>query len=377
MIVIIFIFVIIILISVQSRIYFRSWFKNISLSLSFSESAAVEGDHLYLTEVITNRKLLPLPWLAVKFQMSRYLWFADRDNTQISDDFYRNDLFNLLPYRRITRRLPFQCGKRGFYTVKSADLISFDLLAINKFTKPASCRAALTVYPKPIDLDNVLHIHKQFLGQILTKRYIQPDPFEFKGIREYQPHDSLRLVNFKATAKTGGLMVNVHDYTVTQEIILFLNMQHYNAYPSEALFEQTIRLTASLAAYYISQSIPIQFVTNAYIDKAGTVRLESGSGHNHLTTLNELLAHVDVSREAVISGSALLYDEISRLPGYKQTGREPAYVIISTDNRAEFIKAHAELTEKGVDTLWLIPAQAFMEVKVPLTERVVRVDMEV
>ena len=34
------------------------------------------------------------------------------------------------------------------------------------------------------------------------------DPFEYRGIREYQPYDDMRSVNWKATAKTGDLKVN-------------------------------------------------------------------------------------------------------------------------------------------------------------------------
>jgi uncharacterized protein (DUF58 family) len=230
-----------------------------------------------------------------------------------------------------------------------------------------------------MELDNYLAEHKQFLGQILTKRFIQPDPFEFKGIREYQPHDSLRSVNFKATAKTGDLMVNVNDYTVTQEIVLILNLQYYIAYPSESLFEQTLRLASALAGYYIGNSIPLQLATNANLTHQtpqSAVRLESGSGYNHLNAFNELMAHIDLRQDTPIPGHALLEEEVRRYKGLRKSGREPAYILISTDHGAKFVQAYETLRLASADVLWLIPALPYMEVKTPFSERVIRVDVE-
>jgi uncharacterized protein (DUF58 family) len=356
---------------IQRSLYKSQWSKNIQLEISFSDSLAVEGDALQLTEVIANRKLLPLTWLTVKFQLSRNLHFSDMENAKVTDDFYRSDMFNMLPYRRITRKLPFVCGKRGFYTIKSADLVSGDLFNSLRLTVSAPCRAHLTVYPRLIDLDTVLHVHRQFLGQVLTKRFIQPDPFEFKGIREYQPYDSLRSINFKATAKTGDWMVNVNDYTVTQEIILLLNLGWYGPYPDEFLYEQTIRLAASLAVYYVESGIPLGFVMNG----SETIRVESGASKSHGDSIRELLAYVDLSANPSLRFTELLAGERSLYETRRQSGRQPAYILLSTDHSPEIVAGYNALVEQGADTLWIIPASPGMEIKAELSERVVRAEL--
>jgi uncharacterized protein (DUF58 family) len=361
------------LVLLQRYVYKTRWNRNIRLDLTFSDKLAVEGDTLTLTEVITNRKLLPLPWLAVKFQLSRNLRFADMENAKISDDFYRSDMFNLLPYRRITRKLPFVCGKRGFYTIKSADLVSGDLFNSVRLTMSAPCGVNLTVYPRLIDCDNILHAHRQFLGQILTKRFIQPDPFEFKGIREYQPYDSLRSINFKATAKTGVWMVNVNDYTVTQQVILLLNLGWYSPYPDEFLYEQTIRLAASLAVYYVENGIPLGFAMNAA--SSGIVRVESGASRSHADSIRELLAYVDVSVNPDVRFTELLAEERRLYDARRRTGSQPAYILLSTDHSPDIADGYAALAECGADTLWIVPASRGMEIKMELTDRVVRADL--
>lgn len=360
----------------QSLLYRKRWSKNTVLALSFSERYATEGDKLFLTEVISNRKFLPLPWLAVKFQVSRYLLFADGGNAKVSDDYYRNDFFNLMMFQRITRRLPFTCGKRGYYTVKSADLVSGDILAREKYTLSVPCRASLTVFPRVIDLDALLAVHRQFLGQILTKRFIQPDPFEFKGIREYQPTDSLRAVNFKATAKTGALMVNCYDYTVSQEIVLVLNLQKYSAFPNEALYEQTIRLATSLAAYYINQAVPLSFACNAgSVTEDGAAWLDSGSGAGHLANINDALARIDLKKAMVSTGRELLLRAAENQEMKRREGREPAYILLSTYHERDLADAYHALVEAGADALWIIPTTHDIDITVPLSQWVVRAQL--
>jgi uncharacterized protein (DUF58 family) len=367
----------------QGLIYKKRWHKNIGLSLHFSAPVATEGERLFLIETVENQKFLPLPWLSVKFQMSRHLLFEDRENAQISDDFYRNDLFNLRTYQRVTRKLRFTCGKRGVYRVKSAEIISGDILARHKFTEPVPCGSAvLTVYPRTVRLDDALAsaAHRRFLGDILTKRFIQPDPFTFRGIREYQPTDSLRSVNFNATAKTGELMVNVPHFTVTQEVALMLNLEPYSAFPREDVCEYAISLAASLAEFYLDSGIPVSLATNGQgkTGDGGTLSLfaESGAGQNHLATIHEALAHISLPLGVSTSGAELLRETRLSREAKRRAGREPSYIFISTNHDGETQAAFNELRSRkyGADALWIIPVHQGLAVSVPLGERVVRAE---
>jgi len=358
----------------QSLLYRKRWDKNISLTLSFSETRATEGDRLFLSETLTNRKFLPLPWLSVKFQVSRHLLFEDQINAQVSDDFYRSDLFRIFTYQRITRRLRFECGRRGVYSVKSAEILSGDILARHKFAKTVDTRSvnsSLIVYPRGVDLDVYFSIHKQFLGDVLSKRFIQPDPFTFRGIREYMPTDTLRSVNFKATAKTGELMVNLRDYTVACELIILFNLDPYVTYPNEELYEQTIRVIAALSAYYVCEGIPTGLAVNA----RDTEPIESGAGGDHLNRIYETLARIVFAGGVSQKGKQMLDDEIRNQEAKRRAGREPAYILLSTCHEKEIAEAFERLRATGADALWIIPVYREMEINVPLGERVVRAEI--
>ena len=89
----------------QDLIYKTFWDKNLSVSIHFQDKAVLEGEQATLTEVIENRKLLPLAYLNVKFQVSRNLVFQNMENTSVSDFNYKNDVFLFCFTREYEERL--------------------------------------------------------------------------------------------------------------------------------------------------------------------------------------------------------------------------------------------------------------------------------
>ena len=65
----------------QRYIYARYWKQGLSVRISFQDKAVLEGEEARMTEVIENRKLLPLAYLNVKIQISRNLLFESRQKT--------------------------------------------------------------------------------------------------------------------------------------------------------------------------------------------------------------------------------------------------------------------------------------------------------
>jgi len=184
----------------QKVLYGRYWDKGLDIRLSFSADHAREGSKLNLYEQITNRKAIPLPVVKVKFDVARELIFDDTTNTNISDHIYRNDVLSCLMYQKITRTLSFTCGKRGYYTIDRVDAVGSDLFLSTNFVSVLPMQLNLSVYPKLITDKQFDSIYKAMLGNTLTKRLINDDPFEFRGIREYQPFDpDSKIVRVQAT----------------------------------------------------------------------------------------------------------------------------------------------------------------------------------
>jgi len=108
----------------QKYLYSQFWNKNLTLDLSFSDERAIEGEEMILFETVTNKKLLPLPILKVRFMTSKYLSFIDTTNSIVTDNYYRNDLLSIMMYQKLTRSLSFLCTHRGYYTINCLDVVS-------------------------------------------------------------------------------------------------------------------------------------------------------------------------------------------------------------------------------------------------------------
>jgi hypothetical protein len=277
-------------------LYYRFWSRNLFVDISFTREYAVEGEEMSLVEAITNKKILPLPVLQVKFMTTKYFNFLDTENSTVTDHFYRNDIVSVMMYQKLTKTLTFMCSHRGFYTINRMDVIGINLFLKNEIVKTFPLDIHLYVYPRPINMSDFQIAFQKMFGTVLTKRYINEDPFEFRNIREYQTYDNLKLINWKASAKTDSLKVNVHEYTSSQQVSIFLNMEPECIWRYEELEEESIRIASSFALEFINQGIPVSLHTNArdIITKEPSV-IEAGSGANHIRTIQETLARIDLS----------------------------------------------------------------------------------
>jgi uncharacterized protein (DUF58 family) len=282
----------------QSILYRRFWDSKLSVDIKFSKDSAIEGEEISLVEVITNRKLLPLPILQVKFMTSRCLVFKDTDNSKVSDHYYRNDMVSVMMFQKLTKLLTFECSQRGYYTISRIDAVCSDLFMTHEEVDTFDLNIQLYVYPKPIDFTRMEIAFNKMLGAVLTKRFINEDPFEFRNIREYQSYDNLRMINWKASAKTDDLKVNVHDYTSSQQVKILLNTESDTIWKYDDLNEESIRIASSLAQAFIGQGIPVSVYTNAkdLITKE-TLEVPAGSGSNHFRQIEEALTRIDLTLE--------------------------------------------------------------------------------
>ncbi|MCL1843042.1 MAG: DUF58 domain-containing protein [Defluviitaleaceae bacterium] len=340
------------------KVYSLYCLSNVDVSLSISAATATEGDKLILTEVVTNRKWLPLPWLAVKFQVDRELVFADKGAAAISDFYYRNDLFHVLMHQKITRRLGFTCTKRGFYVIHGLEVTGWDILMEHKYIRQFENETQLIVYPRTFETDELNALCTRIYGQLRTIYPINQDPFSFRGVREYSPHDPMKSINFKASAKTTELMVNVWDFSNARQIVFLLDAERHSAWHDENTEERAVKIIASLAEKFTAQGVPMSFITNGLLTpRPGTHQhgeIPEGRGEAHLRKILEALAFVDfnLSETNVIPLSEI----ICRLGGVIPENN-PEYIIVSPYYSKAVASACSTLKESGERCTWVIPGE--------------------
>jgi uncharacterized protein (DUF58 family) len=352
----------------QDYLYKNYWKRKLNVDISFSRDSAVEGEGLSLVETITNRKLLPLPLLQVKFMASRFLEFADSDNSQVSDNYYRNDIVSVMMYQKLTKTLDFTCTQRGYYTINRMDIVCSNLFMTTQEVEAFDLNIYLYVYPKPVDLLKLDISFSKMLGTILTRRFINEDPFEFHNIREYQLFDNLKSINWKASAKTDSLKVNVHDYTSSQQVKIIINTQPETIWKYDELSEESIRIAASLAHYLIEKGIPVSVYTNARdIITKESIEIPAGSGHNHFKMIQEALSRIELAEEphTFIQGFSERLTAITR---------NDYLILISYNQKEELQRLMLGQILAKKDFVWIIPTNNDIKVTVcdELSDRIIQ-----
>ena len=178
----------------QKMLYEKLWYRHLHVNISFRDDHIFQGEQGELKEIIVNRKWLPLAMLKVKFKTDRRLLFDEHRGSRTTDQYYRNDVFRINGGEKVTRTLKFTGSRRGYYTINEASLVASDLFFMGQMVKEQEMKAVLYVYPRPYDSSRLTQSLIQINGEILSKRHLLEDPFEYRGIREYQPYEDRKSV---------------------------------------------------------------------------------------------------------------------------------------------------------------------------------------
>lgn len=334
----------------QREIYRRIWQKELRVRLAFSENHIFEGEWGELTEVVENRKRLPLSMLKVKFRTDRNLNFETQKGSVTTDLFYRNDVFRIGGGERVTRTLKFQGGRRGYYTIDQVGLVSSDLFLTAMFTADISADACVYVYPRPYEGEMLRSSLEKLNGLVLARRHLLEDPFEYRGIREYQPTDPMRSINWKATAKMGELKVNQKNYTSLKSIRVFFDVEGDSMMVKrEDCLEACLSIAAGLCRYFLSQGIRVSCCGNGTDGGTGRhVAIDARAGAGQMDNIYRALARVDLGKQPpdfADTFESVLFDG----------ARDTFTCFVGCDRSARYLALMERYRAAGYDFCWFCP----------------------
>lgn len=334
----------------QKKVYQKVWHKNLRVRLSFQEEGIWEGQESTLSEIIENQKKLPLTMLKVKFQTDRHLLFMDTKGSRTTDKFYRNDIFHIGRMEKVTRVLRFTAGRRGYYTIREADLVASDLFLTAQYTAAIAIdHCSLYVYPKPFSHPEFRQSLKQLSGEVLAKRHLLEDPFEYRGIREYQPMDDLKSINWKATARTGEFKVNQKNYTAEKSVRIFINLEDTGILKKEDCVEASLQIATALLLLFLEQGMQVAVYCNGVdVLHNEPCMLEAGGGIRQREAVLRAFALIDTSKP-VRSFSELFGSRLSEASGAIMT------CIVSPNIYDDFASLILQYHTHHPDMKWFLP----------------------
>lgn len=293
-----FIIFIAVFVVVQGLLYKKGIFEKVYIMRSFDNTGVFPGEKVVYELTIENRKFLPLTWVSIDEKLSAGLEFAINTKVQkLNEDLYlHNTMLSLLPYQKVVRRYDLKAVKRGYYQLKYMTMTSTNMLGTEEYSIEREESASISVYPNIKDLRGALIPANTTQGDFSVKRWIIEDPMVITGVRAYSGNDSLKSINWKATAKNQQLLVNKYDYTADKRIMIILNLerQEYSLNKEDIqTIEEAIEVCASIASMTHETGIPVGFATNSHmLGPMETNVLDPDTGDKHMTAILESLARV-------------------------------------------------------------------------------------
>lgn len=161
-------------------------------------------------------------------------------------------------------RLP----RRGVYQVGPLVAISSDPLGLATRTTVVAPAFELLVHPR-IEAMADRPLTRQFEDPPIRPPVSRPWPsgLEFFGLRQYTPGDDLRRINWRASARTGELMVREAEQGITDKIVLVLDTDRRgHSRDGEGVsetFEAGVSAAASLGVFHLKTGFQVQLLANA------------------------------------------------------------------------------------------------------------------
>lgn len=284
--------------------------ENLVYKRSFSKERLYAGDSVSMKVELMNHKLLPLPWLRMAAAYPEHLTIKNQ-KLEKAKGYSRYDhisITSLFSFQKLTKMYEVSCEKRGHYTFCDVDLKAGDWFGLETAQKMLYMPNELIVYPRVTPLEKLGFIPNKPDGSISVRRWIMPDPIEKIGIREYTNSDPFHAIDWKATARSGQMMVGQFDYKADPALMVLLNTAHFKAdwkYKCPSCFEDLLNLAASLVETAIDEQVPVGMAYTAAVQSSKTGQaILPDAGHGHRLVLLEILAKL--SEYNKLSGVDLL-----------------------------------------------------------------------
>ncbi len=301
-----------------SWLWNRYCLDGVTYARAISSDRALPGDEITLTLTVTNRKLLPMPWLSLEEDMSDGLVVHGRTVTPsgTSGRQLMRITSGFRPYERVNWRVRIACPKRGLHQIGPVVIRSGDIFGFftNRLALPTTDR--ILVYPRVVDLESLALPSREPIGELRARRNLLVDPSRVVGVREYRPEDPFRSIHWKATARQGTLQVRVAEPVTALRLGIFVNLDTFDHYWEGLdleLAERIIVAAASLAVWGDRSGFAVGMYANGLVagsDQA--LRVPPGRGQGQVPRLLEGLAMV--SPFSTLPFAAVLAAEGRRLP---------------------------------------------------------------
>jgi uncharacterized protein (DUF58 family) len=181
--------------------------------------------------------------------------------------------FTYIPHRGgVEQRVEHLFSERGHVLINGFELST--RFPFGFFRRRRRLRARdvdIIVYPKPEPIGDELHLLPMYAGpKASLRRGAGHDLF---SLRDYQPRDDLRYIDWKATARSQRLTVREFTSEDERKVTIILDTSHVtevDAVDFPARFERGVTLAASLVKHFIDERAEVRLVLGSQGGRYGS-----------------------------------------------------------------------------------------------------------
>jgi uncharacterized protein (DUF58 family) len=246
------------------------------------------GEKIKVDLEIKNSKWLPIPWLRIRESLP----------VQLSGPDAFNRVLTLSPQAEEKFTYTLEARKRGYYSIGPLYVSTGDLIGLGGGELQNEGQAEyITVYPKIVPLVHLKLISHSPMGTLRHTQPIFEDPTRIMGKRDYVTGDSLRRVDWKATASTGRMQVKLYEPSIALETVIFLDLngQSYHYRSRIDSTELAIVIAASVSNWITEKGQSIGLFTNGEDPQTVDGKAQffpPRRGKGHLIRILETLARI-------------------------------------------------------------------------------------
>ena len=168
--------------------------------------------------------------------------------------------------KEVLHRYSVRASRRGVYEIGPLVAITSDPLGLTQRETVIAEPFELLVHPR-LEFVSDRPLTRQFEDPPIRPPVSKPWPsgLEFYGMREYVPGDDLRRIVWRASARTGTLMVREAEQGITDHITIILDTNkatHSKDGDYSESFEMAVRAAASLAIRHVREGYEIRVESN-------------------------------------------------------------------------------------------------------------------
>jgi uncharacterized protein (DUF58 family) len=301
-----------------SRLWSRVSLERVTYTRRLSDRRVFVGEEVQLEITVDNAKVVPVPWIEVRETLPRGMpasvgtTVGGSAGTQ-----YLSRSTSMAGNDHLEWPVTLRAVRRGYFRVGPTRLRSGDLFGFfERFQDVGRPTDNIVVYPHTYTLEELGFDSTRPFGDLRGGNRIFEDPSRVAGVRDYEPGDAMRRIDWYATARLGRLQSRIYEPSRSQALVVALNIptdEEVWRSPNPVFLERAVSLAASIARWAIEHNYAVGLVANgSFPDAPRTIRIGAGNRPEQLNVLLEALAVVTAF--TTIDMSRALADPAHPLP---------------------------------------------------------------